>query len=73
MLLVKCKCGCFFTLKEESLIKNNNHALRCINCKEMIGFTEFSNVYEDFKKLSGSGISVRAIPDDARITVTFDA
>ena len=70
MLLVKCKCGCFFTVKESSL---SAHDLQCQNCKEKIRLWDTSNVLESSKDFAESGITVSAIPDNAKIAVSFDA
>lgn len=70
MLLVKCKCGCLFSIKETSLSPYN---LQCQNCKEKIHLWDNSNVLESAKEFLEAGITVSAIPDDAKITVTFDA
>lgn len=66
MLLVKCKCGCFFTINTEAL---DDRPIQCQNCKERIQLTEKSEVSKFGTK---SGITISAIPDNAKITVTFD-
>lgn len=70
MFLVKCKCGCFFTVKKESLSRYN---LQCQNCKEKIHLFDSSSVLDSSKDLEASAITVNYIPDDSKITVTFNA
>ena len=69
MFLIKCDCGCIFTVKKEAL---SQYKLRCQNCKKEIRFYDISNVLESSKELFDDGLTISAIPDDAKITVTFD-
>lgn len=69
MFLVKCKCGGIFTVMQEKL---GHHYPNCPNCGVAIPLTRYTSVARD------DGIfdfvqSVKYIPDDAKITVTFDA
>ena len=65
MFLIKCKCGCIFTVKSVE-----RHSLTCQNCKESVPFFKQMPVSDAFLI---DGIEIRAIPDNAKITVTFDA
>lgn len=69
MFLVKCSCGCFFTVKPENLSKN---PLQCPNCKKQIHLTDVSNVLESMPVLQGETVSVSYIPDSASFTVAFN-
>lgn len=69
MYLVKCKCGCFFTVKEDALLGNRN--LICQNCKAQIPLLSTSELI-DKKEIEKTALSVSYIPDNAKITVTFE-
>lgn len=69
MYLVKCKCGCFFTVKEDALLENRN--LICQNCKAQIPLLSTSELI-DKKEIEKTALSVSYIPDNAKITVTFE-
>lgn len=58
MLLVKCKCGCFFTLKDAK----KSPLMKCPNC----------DVVLDIEAGAESNCSVNHIPDDSKISVRFD-
>ena len=68
MFLVKCKCGCFFTLKKDDL---KNPCPVCPNCRTKIPIDAYVSVAED-QGLSKVTSSISYIPDDAKITITFD-
>lgn len=72
MFLIKCKCGCFFTLKEAELMKDGIQKLNCPNCKKQISFNQFTSL-RDNQDLPEQIDSITRIPDHAKITVTFDA
>ena len=69
MFLVKCKCGCFFTIKAESL---STAWLSCQNCSARIPFVKGTEIGE-CRDLLNATESISCIPDNAKITVTFDA
>ncbi len=69
MFLVKCKCGCLFTLKESAL---NDFKLFCPNCKNKIDLNAYTSLVEH-QNLPEQVESVSYIPKNAKITVTFDA
>lgn len=69
MFLVKCSCKCFFTIKPESLTKDPIH---CPNCKKAIELIDVSNPLETIPIMQQSGISVSVVPDNAKVTVTYD-
>lgn len=68
MLLVKCSCGCIFTIMSDNL---SRRPLQCQNCRSEIPLLDISNVLESKQELETSGVSVNYIPDNAKITVTF--
>lgn len=69
MFLVKCKCKCTFTLLSESAL--NDLRLYCPNCKRKINLHAYTSVAEH-QDLPEQVESVSFIPDNAKITVTFD-
>ena len=75
MFLIKCKCGCFFTIKAESLKtlerQSGEHKLCCPNCAAEIPLGAGTEI-GDAKNLAEATQSVSYIPDHAKITVTFE-
>ncbi len=69
MFLVKCKCKSVFTLGEDAI--KNFDLLECPNCKSNIDFNIFTSI-ESHRDLTSQVESISVIPDDAKITVTFD-
>lgn len=64
MYLVKCKCGCWYTLQEECLA----HPLRgerrnCPNC---------GDEHPTIQAMVKTGLDITHIPDTASIEVKFD-
>lgn len=72
MLLVKCKCGCHFTLSNDWVQKIRKNPT-CPNCLECIPFDPHAEVCNTQTGLEQAGATVSAVPDDAKFTVTFDA
>ena len=70
VLMLKCKCGCFFTLKDDALTRAR---IRCPNCDERADTSFHWDLSEFSRELDRSGFTIRSIPDDAKITVTFEA
>ena len=68
MYLFKCKCGCLFTLKQLS-----SKYPSCPDCRMTYNITSYSEQNEIDSALASSGASFRLIPDDAKITVSYDA
>ena len=60
MFLIKCKCGCFFTVKKENLATD---FYQCQSCKNKIPVSTYTLDTND---------TISHIPDNAKITVTFD-
>lgn len=69
MLLIKCKCGCFFTMKTDSLTRG---ACRCQNCGADIPLLSSFTIEELEMELSKVGASVQSFPDNGKITVEFN-
>ena len=71
MFLLKCSCGCFFTLNPP--VENRWGTTRkCPNCgKDIIWYNSLEiSAMDSF--LKEAGMTMQIIPDDAKITVTFD-
>lgn len=69
MFLIKCKCGCVFTLKEERF--NDTHPIACPDCREKFFLSNFDTAY-GIKALEEKGSKVDRIPDSSKVSVTFD-
>ena len=68
MFLIKCKCGCVFTITADAL---DGSRLSCQNCKRKIDSDAFMSP-EKRPDLLKQFDSVSYIPENAKITVTFD-
>lgn len=71
MLLFKCSCGCFFTASESSF--GDGKWVKCQNCGASIRMHRNVELCELDSELEKAKITVHSIPDNAKITVTFDA
>ncbi|NBH79179.1 hypothetical protein D3Z52_13600 [Clostridiaceae bacterium] len=69
MFLVKCKCGSMFTLNSGWI---TNVSMHCPNCSKRITEADVINTLES-QNPSSPLACVHHIPDDAKITVAFDA
>lgn len=68
MYLLKCKCGCLFTLKAIT-----DRWPMCPDCKMTFeNLSSYSQVNEVERICNETGLTLRCIPDDAKISVTFD-
>jgi len=67
MCLFRCKCGCFFSVKEIT------HSYpRCPNCDNHVSISYYSDIREINNALKGSGMTMQMIPDDATVKISFD-
>ena len=67
MYVFKCKCGCFFSLKEMK-----SDSLRCNNCDNQIWIssrTEFRSILKD---LEAAEMTMQMVPDDSKIRIAFE-
>jgi hypothetical protein len=73
MLLIKCKCGCLFTIKDDTSPSPSPY-LKCQNCNTRVQYSpdsyELSLIKNDFAE---AGMTVQKIPDNADFTITFKA
>ena len=70
MLIFKCKCGCFFTMENRSL---EQRRIRCPNCTNTFNLPRDCTLGELSSELHSVGMSVNSIPDNAKISVAFEA
>ena len=68
MYLIKCGCGCFFTVKDLS-----HQDLTCQNCWKNIHLRRYTNFGESERIEYDSSVLFRVSPDDAEISITFNA
>lgn len=72
MILFKCKCGCFFSVKDDIPLGGEYRDLLCQNCDNGISVSKNRNLAYIAKNLTDSGFSsVQLIPDDAQIEVKY--
>lgn len=69
MFLLKCKCGCIFTLKNDP--ERRRYNTKCPDCDKVIRFNSYTSI-ADSLELGDDIESIRYIPDNAKITVAFD-
>ena len=70
MLLVKCSCGCMFTVKYPREDRKDI-LLRCSNCDKSCEIGRWTELSQIPDRLAKSEMCVQVIPDDAKINVTF--
>ena len=69
MFLVKCSCGCMYTLQDKNLNYTRPGSSRhCPNCAMRHEFTTSLTV----ATMPGEDFEVHRIPDSAKIEVKFD-
>lgn len=69
MLLIKCKCGCRFTLSET---RERKHYIRCPDCEEQLPIDE-ETLSASLAPLLDAVESISRIPNGAKIDVSFEA
>ena len=71
MVLIKCKCGCFYTLNRIVLNRTTNLDRRCPNCGEEHTLSNYTSIRSIDEVLEGDLIEIRCIPDDSVVEVNF--
>lgn len=71
MVLVKCKCGCFYTLNHKGLPYGVSSNRKCPNCAAEHKLDEYSSVrtINDIGKTDK--IEIQIIPDDANVEIKY--
>ena len=67
MLLIKCSCGCHFTVKSDAA-KTNSKRFVCQNCGKNFYYAQYNGVGESFEELTKTGFEVFSIPDDSEFS-----
>ena len=72
MLLVKCSCGCFFSISDK-VAASDRVRLQCQNCgkKLLIESIMEKGAYDD--AFADAGMKAFTIPDGAEVQVRFNA
>jgi len=70
MYIFKCKCGCMFTIN--SFKRDIVTHPKCQNCGAAVSIFDEIEQAELFAALDKSGMTMQSVPDNAKITVTFD-
>lgn len=71
MLLIKCKCGCCFTLKEESLEEQKRDSLTCQNCRKKVKILYECDL-EDIYSFKNSDFELYRIPNNFTVNAQFE-
>lgn len=71
MLLFKCKCGCHFTVKDDTIIMETQKKLTCQNCGSNFILECDRDLLINKSRFEASGMKVSVIPDEAEISVGF--
>ena len=71
MYLFKCKCGCLFTIK--GFPQTGTKHAKCNECGNSVSIYRELDQAELADALAKSGMTMQIIPENAKITVTFDA
>lgn len=70
MFFVRCDCGSVFTVKDDAPALRNEYGVRCPSCQKAARLFAWSSlVSEDPVR---DGVTVSFVPDNAKLTVTFD-
>lgn len=71
MVLFKCTCGCFFTVKDGTL--NAGRYIRCPNCENKVHAHSSVALWE-VEGMNGEDklFKIRVLPDDAKLNISFD-
>lgn len=74
MLLVKCKCGCFFSIKNINVDREKAPTtirLECQNCGIHTSFHHGNDLGEVCNRVNESGLEVQVIPDNATVKIEY--
>ena len=71
MVLVKCKCGCFYTLNQVGLRANVDLDRRCPNCRAEHKLSNYQSIWSVDNILETDIIEIQRIPDNASVEVSY--
>ncbi len=71
MLLVKCACGCTYTIFEEKV--KTAQWIHCPQCDERTYVGNNCTPADLIHQLSKNSSAIQKVPDSAKITISFDA
>ena len=74
MILVKCSCGCLFTLKNDVLYREKELAwrsLKCQYCGNDFKLEDDDTWYKLAERLQATDMEIFSIPDDTNIEFSF--
>ena len=71
MVLVKCKCGCFYTLNQIGLTRNVDMDRKCPNCRADHKLSSYRGL-DTMEPIPDDTIKIEVIPENAKIRVSFD-
>lgn len=69
MVLIKCKCGCLFTVQNKILDGSGYKTFTCQNCDSKVRSSALSPLCDFRHDLAEAGFSVHVLPDNAQIDV----
>lgn len=70
MIIVKCSCGSLFTFAESTI--NTKRWISCQGCGSKAYYNPEESINYTVAEMSKVFASVQKIPNDAKLTVTFD-
>ncbi len=70
MFFVRCDCGSVFTVKTDASALRDGYGVRCPSCQKATHLSAWSSL--DPQTPIRDGVTVSFVPDNAKLTVTFD-
>lgn len=70
MVIIRCKCGSFFSLNDERFI-GQTRKLRCPNCDAYVSLTYDQTAAEVKEAMNAAVFSYAIVPDGTKITWTY--
>ena len=71
MVLIKCKCGCFYTLNQIGLDPHKDLDRQCPNCGTSHQLSGYKSL-DTMLPRAGDAIEIEVIPDNVKIHIGFD-
>lgn len=70
MFFVRCDCGSVFTVKADAPALRGEHGVRCPGCQKPTHLSAWTSLDPEIP--IRDGVAVSFVPDNAKLTVTFD-